>query len=781
MRKKMIYGAFALVLAALLVVSGMTAGARLEAGKNQDKAEFFASQSTTIAILSMDAGAQYQAGEIVFAEEIIASLPATYTLVSREVGEKGLSEGSYGALITFPADFSQCLTTINSMRPLTAQFSYKLNMNLPEDALLAVMTDILKLEREVNDRLSYMFISSVFEEFHDAQSRVSAVLANDEADLKALSQIQSRDLVAKLQLTTLPQDIPDFRSADISERTSDNQAIMGDLDESYKKYLQLAMDEAKDLSDETDKTVKDETTGLASFKKSIDELTWLPQIQSGTDAFTQIGEASSATITAFEQTLTEPIMDVDDLLNAMQLSELDTRDYEKAREKTIRAMLTDQQAGILIDMMPQPIANPTPPAMQTPNPPPPQTSSTDPGDYDPFTDTDFLAAMEAVRLASPTDYVTITNAIASVRTNSMDKGFHNGLLQGQGEGQAQGFYDGLLQGQIEGQAQGVYDGRADANDHYAAEYATATNLFDPDDFYDGYDKSRMMDQFRALKRQYATNTNLFKDDLSGKVDRFNAEVTDGYDEFRISLSDLDDKITELTDVQRIAMESYGTDQISSLHSAFTEKKNLIEEIAAKILAFNPLRHITENQAVFNEFSTRFKENVSGIQTEVSEQVAHDNEQLNKLYQNHIEYTAALKEDIHKTKDEGDVLLTEALQGFYDAKMDTSISNVENMQAFAGKLPNSHLGNLGNNNLFNFMASPIQSIDSDPLARPALPRHISQVEFLHEDTILYIIAAGAILILAGIVSFFSVSVVHDYRLRKRYEEDYALSPETVGEA
>jgi uncharacterized phage infection (PIP) family protein YhgE len=658
MRRKIVYGAFVLMLALLLGISGMTAGARLEVWRAQEQQAFVEAQSAAIAILSMDVGTYYDDRDVVFAEDIIASLPATYTLVSKEVGEKGLAEGSYGALITFPADFSQRLTTINSARPLAAQFSYKLNMNLSEDSLLVVMTNILKLEREVNDRLSYMFISSVFEEFHDAQKRVSAVLANDMADIQALSEVQSMDLVAKLQLTTLPQDIPEFRAADISEFTNDNLSIMTEMNESYQEYLQLAMDEAKALSEETDNAVNDEEAGLASFTKSIDALTWLPETEGKGDSFTYIGATASAAITAVSDALSGPQMDV------------------PALEAAIAAVRPDT------------------------------TSTTE--EYNPYTDVEsgFAVFMESLQVESPEYYAMIDNALNQVMANSLAIGHEEGVRDAWG------------------------------------------------------------------------NADVLLGDIVDQVDSFNTNVTEAYTGIRTSLAEVDQSIGDLTEGERAAMEAYGTEQIASLNATFAEKKALMQEIATKMAAYDPLHHITDNQEVFAEYATRFQDNVSGIQTEVSEQVTHDNEQLNKLYQDHAEYIEVLKEDIQETKDEGDQLLEDAMQVFYDAKMNTSASNVENMQEFAEKLPNSRLGNLGNNNLFNFIASPIASIDSDPLARPSLPQQIRRIDFLHENTILYLIGGAAILMLLALVSFFAATTIQDYRARKQYEEDLTIPREAA---
>lgn len=551
MLKKLAIASGFLLIAGLVFVLGLSIGTRIEYDR-ADKADAFRkSQAMQIAIVTQDKGSEYKGEFIVFAEEIINSLPDTFVLASKESAETGLANGSYGAIISFPPEFSQRITTINQKMPTAAQFTYVLNMNMNEAGLLIVKTNIDQLAREINDQLSYMYIASIFDEFHESQNRVSSVLANDKEDMQALGEVKNMDLVAALQLEYMPHTIPQFFNLDISSHTRKEQEIYSEFNAKYKKYLDKARDDAREIQKKAETVI----TQVKGFEGELDAL-------GGFQAYTDSNSVQHS--------------DMFDYLRSVAVS-------------TATDAVIDAQFDNLIDELDTALA---------------------------------------------TDWTTLTAVQKEARIRPYRQAISNSL---------HGYRNGIT-----------------------------TGISDVRSFHSG-------------------NLQLLKDSL-------------------------------------------------------TDHMKKIDEIGKAFGDYEPFKYINENIEEFRQLDRNFQDNMREMQYKISEKVQKDNEQLSLIYEDNVAHVDQLRKDVKATKERADRLLEEGLNVFYAVKEKTSNENVNNMNEFSIKLPNTRIGNLGNNNVYNFISSPLRAVNADPLAEPNPPPEIVPFNIMNDPQLFYILLGSGLLVL-----------------------------------
>lgn len=257
----------------LTSVSSFFMGRQVEEKKvlygNKVKSE----ESTQIAVVNQDLGIDYKEKNVNYALDLVKSLDSDFILTNRESGKKGIEDGKYGAMIIIPGNFSQNITTINEVTPSKVEIYYETDDKLSEENKLIVSKKVADFEKKLNNKLSYMYISSVFDELHQGQDYVSDILKNDNADLDAINSINDADILESINLTALEDEKIDLTDLDLNKNFEENKNIIKEIDKKYRDRL-LAKEESFDgIKDELLNVTGNSSTGIKSFRSKIEKMT----------------------------------------------------------------------------------------------------------------------------------------------------------------------------------------------------------------------------------------------------------------------------------------------------------------------------------------------------------------------------------------------------------------------------------------------------------------------------------------------------------------------------
>ena len=221
-------------------VLGLWLGHILEFERQGDSQAARNNAQTTIAVVNSDVGVEVDGVRQNFAEAIISTLGDDFVLVSPAMAHRGYTEGSYGAMITFPSQVSEQVLSFNANEPERVQLDFVINPNLSEQDYLNTYKQIVDLQQSINTMLSYTYISSLFGQIHMAQDEIEHVFMNDLATIGALDIIYFRNFTTGLELAEIP-DIP-FNPNDLD--TSEYLLTVTDMAENISGMYHGSYDEA---------------------------------------------------------------------------------------------------------------------------------------------------------------------------------------------------------------------------------------------------------------------------------------------------------------------------------------------------------------------------------------------------------------------------------------------------------------------------------------------------------------------------------------------------------
>ena len=217
--KKIICVIFSLVLA---VSVGMYSGLKYTEGVLK-KNDYIKDQiSDAIAVINLDEGVNVNGETLYYSSSLIAELGEGYSLESSSGAQAGLESGKYGAVITFPANTSTCIESVNSANPVQLQIDYSINGNLDSNSYAGMVSKIADFRNKVNNMISYTYVVSIISSLHDAQDTANQLLSNNEDVLTALDELELMDYVDDLELDSIPA--LNFQPEDLEVTTYLNEA-----------------------------------------------------------------------------------------------------------------------------------------------------------------------------------------------------------------------------------------------------------------------------------------------------------------------------------------------------------------------------------------------------------------------------------------------------------------------------------------------------------------------------------------------------------------------------
>lgn len=159
--------------------------------------------TNTIAVVNLDEGIDYNGQFVVYSSQII-QFPennCTYEYTSLSDAEIGLSDGRYGAYIVIPATFSESITSINTT-PEPCNLDYYIEESSSDQTDL--IRGIYDFYISLNNRISYMYLANILNDFHTAQDNATIVIQNDITDYNAMMAVQPTDITNAIVLSETP-------------------------------------------------------------------------------------------------------------------------------------------------------------------------------------------------------------------------------------------------------------------------------------------------------------------------------------------------------------------------------------------------------------------------------------------------------------------------------------------------------------------------------------------------------------------------------------------------
>lgn len=265
-----------LVLIFAIGAGAFYSGSFYEKNKNFKTEQLKRNQSVQIAVVNQDLGTDYNKEYVNYGSNIINSLSEEFIVTNREAAKKGLNDGKYGAIIIIPGNFSKNIITINDKKPEKTQVFYETNPKLSASNNLAVNTKINSWKNELSNKLTYLYVASIFKEYHVSQDHVKKVLKNDKESIELLKGISDSDILADIKINELKKEELEIATLDISKNFEENKKIIDQIDAKYKECLEITKSNFNLIADNGENLITKEE-GIKSFKNDINEVNVLPE------------------------------------------------------------------------------------------------------------------------------------------------------------------------------------------------------------------------------------------------------------------------------------------------------------------------------------------------------------------------------------------------------------------------------------------------------------------------------------------------------------------------
>ena len=192
-----------------------------------------------IAVVNLDTGIAVGDENINYAGSLLVNLPDNFLLTGLEDARQGLNHGLYAGYLVVPATFSQNIVSLNET-PVRAEISYMINDDLTAEYKEKAIYSVLEFVSNLNDNVSYMYLNSLMDEFHDAQNESETIMKNDQGEREAIDAIQAKDLISLIPVTEVTEVEYDIQPVDITEYMTQNAELTGQVGTKYMEYLQAS-------------------------------------------------------------------------------------------------------------------------------------------------------------------------------------------------------------------------------------------------------------------------------------------------------------------------------------------------------------------------------------------------------------------------------------------------------------------------------------------------------------------------------------------------------------
>jgi len=251
---KLIRVAFLFVLSISVFSIGVFCGTKLNKD-NQERVIEEINKSSDIALINLDEGVEIEGKKLYYAQKLLSTQGENLKFTSLNDAKIGLENGTYAAYILIPSTFSASIESINE-KPVKVELEYELSDKLAPESKAGIVKDIEDFKLKLSNDISYMYVSAVMDEFHNAQDNSKLVLDNDKKELESMSLIKVRDVISHIDFPEI--EFVEFvrNRLEIEPIVSSNLELIDAMRNSLLEKIQLGKDDYESVS--KDKGLLDE-------------------------------------------------------------------------------------------------------------------------------------------------------------------------------------------------------------------------------------------------------------------------------------------------------------------------------------------------------------------------------------------------------------------------------------------------------------------------------------------------------------------------------------------
>ena len=251
---KLIRVAFLFVLSIIVFSIGVFCGTKLNKD-NQERVIEEINKSSDIALINLDEGVEIEGKKLYYAQNLLSTQGENLKFTSLNDAKIGLENGTYAAYILIPSTFSASIESINE-KPVKVELEYELSDKLAPESKAGIVKDIEDFKLKLSNDISYMYVSAVMDEFHNAQDNSKLVLDNDKKELESMSLIKVRDVISHIDFPEI--EFVEFvrNRLEIEPIVSSNLELIDAMKNSLLEKIQLGKDDYESVS--KDKGLLDE-------------------------------------------------------------------------------------------------------------------------------------------------------------------------------------------------------------------------------------------------------------------------------------------------------------------------------------------------------------------------------------------------------------------------------------------------------------------------------------------------------------------------------------------
>ena len=251
---KLIRVAFLFVLSISVFSIGVFCGTKLNKD-NQERVIEEINKSSDIALINLDEGVEIEGKKLYYAQNLLSTKGENLKFTSLNDAKIGLENGTYAAYILIPSTFSASIESINE-KPVKVELEYELSDKLAPESKAGIVKDIEDFKLKLSNDISYMYVSAVMDEFHNAQDNSKLVLDNDKKELESMSLIKVRDVISHIDFPEI--EFVEFvrNRLEIEPIVSSNLELIDAMKNSLLEKIQLGKDDYESVS--KDKGLLDE-------------------------------------------------------------------------------------------------------------------------------------------------------------------------------------------------------------------------------------------------------------------------------------------------------------------------------------------------------------------------------------------------------------------------------------------------------------------------------------------------------------------------------------------
>lgn len=722
-------------------------GKEILIGKQEQAKE---EEATKIAVINQDSGTNYKDKNVNYAVDFFNSLGDDYEITDREAAQKGIEDGKYGAMIVIPGNFSKNITTINEVTPSKVKIYYELNKELSNENQLIVSGKIGEFEKKLNNKLSYMYVSSVFDEVHNGQDYASDILKNDDTDMQAINSINDSDILESIDLTTVDDKDIKFNDLDLSKDFDESKGIVSDIDHKYRDEMGTKESNLENIKNELVDVIGNGDTGIQSFTTRLKKMNqqelkdeFADRHKYNYEGLTNNYNVNVSDINSYLENLTKDNGEIDQLVDKYekeilpQINEKGTSAIKKSTESFNNIEEdADSDADILksdsisnLEHLKKNIEerNQDDPKMQSLN-------------------EEYLLygqMISKLKQSNPAMFDNIYNQV--VNDNNVN---YNKILKNPSEDSSEGnsFADSnelkqYINDGINEQNENSVSSRSDKYKHFSkSDEKNDDNISNINDTIDDLDKVQ-----KNLKEISSSTHDIINDkDYRYIDDIFNQNADKPLNE-RLQIKDelinkIKDSIGGDSKKQLVStIQKNNTENVDSVKGTVQkEVEKVIEDdgpidvgdvikdfeknymsrfnnIITHVSGINKTPSKVEDDKEMTDLFDKFNKSNENLNTKVTKQLEDYNKEVEEISDQADKHVSVLQDDLDKGIEASQNKISSGLAGVKETKKNTSSSNKEKLDSLTNVLSNSRVGTVENTDMYNFMISPVSAVENKELA------------------------------------------------------------------